>query len=144
MIGNTEFAKEQTMKLNDFVVEVHEAARLMGWWDKPRSALEVQMLIVSEVAEATEEVRKSTPAAYVINHAGVPVELESLDFTSLVVIDNDQHRYLKPEGEMIELVDAMIRIMDYAGYRKWDLEAALRLKFEYNKTRSHRHGGKAY
>ena len=38
MIGNMEFAKEQRMKLNDFVVEVHEAAlRLKFEYNKTRS-----------------------------------------------------------------------------------------------------------
>jgi len=41
-----------------------------------------------------------------------------------------------------ELADCCIRIFDYCGSRKIDLEKALLKKIEYNKTRSHRHGKK--
>jgi hypothetical protein len=37
-----------------------------------------------------------------------------------------------------------LRIADYCGHKGWDLEAALRMKMDYNKTRPHRHGGKKF
>lgn len=37
--------------------KIHALAVKNGWWESPRSPLEVHMLIVSEVAEATEAVR---------------------------------------------------------------------------------------
>lgn len=48
----------------------------------------------------------------------------------------------KPEGVAVELADCLLRILDYCGYAGIDIEEALRLKHEYNKTRSYRHGGK--
>jgi len=41
-----------------------------------------------------------------------------------------------------ELADCCIRIFDYCGHRKIDLEKALNKKIEYNKTRPYRHGKK--
>jgi len=41
-----------------------------------------------------------------------------------------------------ELADCCIRIFDYCGSRKIDLEKALTKKIAYNKTRPHRHGKK--
>jgi len=41
-----------------------------------------------------------------------------------------------------ELADCCIRIFDYCGSRKIDLEKALLKKIKYNKTRSYRHGKK--
>lgn len=41
-----------------------------------------------------------------------------------------------------ELADCCIRIFDYCGARKIDLERALLKKIEYNKTRTYRHGKK--
>ncbi len=41
-----------------------------------------------------------------------------------------------------ELADCCIRIFDYCGARKIDLEDALEKKIEYNKTRPYRHGKK--
>ena len=48
----------------------------------------------------------------------------------------------KPEGFPIEIADTIIRIFDLCGYLDIDLEEAIRLKMEYNKTRSYRHGNK--
>lgn len=62
----------------------------------------------------------------------------------LVLPESDLWRAdMKPEGEAIELADAIIRAMDYFGGMGWDLEKAITLKHEYNKTRAFRHGGKA-
>lgn len=103
--------------INDLVKEVYENAKDKGWHESPRSALEIHMLIVSEVAEATEAVRSN---------------LLPILFTESG----------KPEGEAIELADAVIRIMDYFGSKGWDLQQAIDIKHEYNKTRPYRHGGK--
>jgi hypothetical protein len=49
----------------------------------------------------------------------------------------------KPEGIPIELADCIIRIFDYCGKEGINIEEAIRIKHEYNKTRPYRHGGKA-
>jgi len=102
------------MRIREWQTIVHMLAKEKGWYETERTPLEYHMLIVSEVAEATEAVRSGQPPT----NTG------------------------KPEGEMIELADAVIRIMDYFEYRGFDLEGAIRTKHEYNKTRPHRHGGK--
>ena len=48
----------------------------------------------------------------------------------------------KPEGVAVELADCVIRILDYCGHAGIDIEEAIRIKHEYNKTRPYRHGGK--
>jgi hypothetical protein len=110
------------MTLNEWCKAVHDLAIQKGFYEKPRSPLESHMLMVSEIAEASEEVRADCPDSYYVEGDTGPVR--------------------KPEGEMIELVDCMIRIMDYFAYKDWDLEAALRCKHVYNKTRPHKHGKK--
>lgn len=47
-------------------------------------------------------------------------------------------------SEAIELADAIIRIMDYFGYKNWNLEEILNIKIQYNKTRAYRHGNKKF
>lgn len=105
--------------MKDLVKRIHELAKSKGWWEEPRSPLEIHMLVVSEIAEATEEARKGTDPIYF----------------------RDEY---KPEGEQIELADAVIRIMDYFGHKGWDLLETIELKMAYNKNRGHRHGGKKY
>ena len=107
------------MTINELVKEAFKNAVEKGWHDKTNSPLEYHMLIVSEIAEATEEVRNKKLAVYTASDSS------------------------KPEGELIELADAIIRIADYCGFMHWDLEAAIKMKMEYNKTRPYKHGGKA-
>lgn len=52
------------------------------------------------------------------------------------LVDADE----KPEGELIEIADAIIRLADYCGRNGWDLEEAVNLKMQYNKTRPYKHG----
>lgn len=48
----------------------------------------------------------------------------------------------KPHGLPSELADILIRVGDDAGAVGVDLDHATRVKLDFNKTRSHRHGGK--
>ncbi|MBI4982335.1 MAG: hypothetical protein HZC15_04255 [Candidatus Omnitrophica bacterium] len=48
----------------------------------------------------------------------------------------------KTEEVAEELADCLIRIFDYCGARKINLEQALLKKIEYNKTRPYKHGKK--
>jgi NTP pyrophosphatase (non-canonical NTP hydrolase) len=43
-----------------------------------------------------------------------------------------------------ELADVCIRVFDLCGAKGIDLEAAISKKMEYNKSRTYKHGGKAY
>ena len=107
------------MSLNAIAKEVYETSREKGWHDSPRETGTIHMLIVSEIAEATEAARMSQ---------------EPMWYT----------REGKPEGEAVELADAVIRIMDYFASKGWNLDHVINEKIAYNKTRSYRHGGKKF
>jgi len=107
------------MNLNELVRAVHEQAIRSGWWEKDliRTPLEIHMLCVSEIAEATESVRKGELPEFMDDKC-------------------------KPQGEAVELADCVIRICDYFGYKDWDLEDVIARKLTYNKSREYRHGKK--
>lgn len=140
------------MTVNELTTKCGEQAKASGWWSKEASELEIHMLIVSEVAEATEEVRNKRPSDYVDlgNRAGVRTEYVH-PFLPVAKARAATHIHpdilneilaLKPEGEAVELADAVIRVMGYFAKNGWDLEDTILRKLAYNATRGHRHGGK--
>lgn len=100
--------------LNPHVLEIHGTAKSKGWWDQPRKDAESLQLVLSELAEATEEVRNRKPAVYAEYHDVIFLDAENIGA-----------RKLKPEGEAIEILDAVIRLFDWAGFKGLDLDAAM-------------------
>lgn len=101
------------MSLNDYADEVHKANA--KWWidietGEPlkRNKGEMQMLIVSEIAEAMEGVRKD------------------------LMDDKLPHRKM----EEVEMADALIRILDYCAGHGLDIDGAYREKMAYNARRA--------
>lgn len=124
--------KDTTLELAAFSKEVHQVAVDHGFWTEPHSKtpLESLMLMVTELAEAAEEVRKGTPKLYQELAGGIIAPLEAPSWSSRG----------KPEGEAAELADCLIRILDHCEFFKIPLIEALRVKSEYNKTRPYLHG----
>jgi len=98
--------------INQLVVETHVANE--KWWHDihtgqrlDRNKGELLMLMVSEIAECMEGVRKNLPD------------------------DKLPHRSM----EEVELADCLIRIFDYAGGFGLDLQGAYEEKMKYNATR---------
>lgn len=110
-------------ELADMQALVHQTAIDHGWWEGVTVGIipEKLALIHSEVSEALEEYRKG-------DHPLVETYFVGPD--------------RKPEGFGVELADAIIRILDLAGYLGINMAEAVALKHNYNITRSYRHGGK--
>ena len=103
--------------LTDLAQDIYDNAKAHGWWDKPRSFGDIIALCHSELSEALEEYRNGKPAIYYGEDG-------------------------KPEGIAVEMIDCIIRILDWCGHEAIDVDEILKIKHEYNKTRPYRHGGK--
>ncbi len=127
--------------LNNLGVEAYNAAKRRGWYEsRPLRPLERHALISSEVAEATEAVRDGVPrVCKLVSSSADPSVNVFADLTAPDFLELDG----KPEGEFVELADAVIRIADYFGSAGLNLGDIVALKMEYNEKRAHRHGGKA-
>ena len=92
---------------------VHANAVEHGWWEEPREDGTLIALIMSEAAEALEALRKGNgPDEYCPQFSGAEVEL----------------------------ADVIIRIMDMAEAKGWNVAGAIVAKHEFNKTRPYKHG----
>ncbi|KKM97749.1 hypothetical protein LCGC14_1164920 [marine sediment metagenome] len=114
------------MNINELIAQAHETALKKGWWDDDPPTMSKLMLIVTEVAEAAEELRDGV------------AEANGYD-----VINYEHVSGAKPEGFSTELADILIRVADLCGRYNIDLDRALEVKMAYNRTRPYRHGGKA-
>lgn len=104
--------------------EVGAINKANGWredWQlSPTKVLSMLMLIVTEVAEAAEEVRK--PDAWV---------------RTTFTMQGPARAALAEE-----LADVLIRVMDMADALGLDMDEAVTAKLAKNRTRGYRHGGK--
>lgn len=120
------------MTLNELANDIHDNAKRHGWWDQPREFGTVVALCHSELSEALEEHRNGRPMVYADNYH---TEARNLDPRLFSPLD-------KPEGIAVEMIDCVIRILDYLAHEGVDIDLILRLKHNYNRNRPYRHGGK--
>tara|TARA_E500000331_G_scaffold342891_1_gene377053 strand:- start:387 stop:722 length:336 start_codon:yes stop_codon:yes gene_type:complete len=109
------------MRINDLVKASYQNAKDHGWHDEPRTVGDLICLMHSELSEALEEHRNGKAPSQTYYNETKPS---------------------KPEGIPIELADCIIRIFDFCGLHNIDLEKALEIKMDYNRTRPYRHGNK--
>lgn len=119
----SDFEPMEQESISYLIHEAHKNARLKGFWDSPRTEAEMLFLIITELCEAGEELRKPTE---IPRHEILWKEIEN--------------KHLKPYGFPIEIADAVIRIFDLCGGMHIDLMQAIQVKMSYNKIREYKHG----
>ena len=103
-------------------------------------------LIHSEISEALEELRKGHDPlkTYYSQTSKTGLGEAHLYFDEQVFekVHGVDTPTLKPEGFLVELADAVIRIGDLVFLLGGDLQAAVNEKHDYNRTRPYKHGKK--
>lgn len=105
------------MTISELCERAYAQAKAKGFHDVSSTVDRRLMLIVGELSEAHEELRKGHGASHIYYQADG-----------------------KPEGFAFEIADTVIRIADMAESMGIHLEEAIRQKLEYNATRPHMHG----
>ena len=95
---------------NELAKSIHENAVALGWWETKRSLVEIIALIHSEFSEALKEYREENPLLY----------YQIIDERTGSKLDGK-----KPEGIAVELADAVIRILDYCGKERIDIDEVI-------------------
>lgn len=131
--------------LNKLAQEINKNAKDHGWWEDERSFPEIVALCHSELSEALEEYREGKPMVYFPCNGGGECHPDNCGSRIYDPENPDGECSAlskKPEGIAIELADCIIRILDFCGHAEIDIEQAIAIKHEYNKSRPYRHGGK--
>lgn len=110
--------------LNEFAKEVHANAVAHGWYDGgERTEAEIFANIHSEWSEAFDAYAHGLPWYY--HHCGDPATKDRIcedfaDCYSRKIGWEGDHCFMrnkKPEGIAVELIDGVIRILDFVGYK---------------------------
>jgi NTP pyrophosphatase (non-canonical NTP hydrolase) len=114
--------------LTQLRIEAHATAVEHGFTDA--TPLEELCLIHTEISEAVEDIREGK-------------ELNAFLYKISNLATTDKYSpHLKPIGIPSEMADIIIRVLDFCGKHRIDIERAVLEKMEYNKTRPFKHGGK--
>ena len=108
--------------LNQLADLIHQDAIAKGWWEEDRNFGELIALMHSELSEALESWRKDEEALF---YNALPKGT----------------KIWKPEWWAVELIDALIRILDCLAAHEIDTDSIVEEKMVYNRTREWRHGG---
>lgn len=129
----------QTGALNAVAKEAYDVAVSKGFWaprgtdgSEPCNTIGKLLLIHSEVSEAAEDLRKGKLG---LTYSSIGQLAENLGGTLPIP---------KPEGLPSEIADILIRTLDLAHGMGIDVDAVVKQKMAYNKTRSAMNGGKKF
>lgn len=129
--------------MKNLIDKAHGTAKEKGFWDTERNVSEMLMLIVSELAEAQEALRKDH-FAKPLTTASLAHDLELLKTDEEFELNISEwkesfEQHIKSSFED-EIADVAIRLFDLCGGLNIDLEKHIELKMKYNSMRGYKHG----
>lgn len=129
--------------MKNLIEKAHSTAKEKGFWESERNTPELLMLIVSELSEALEALRKNHYADKSVadglkqdidlNHTDDEFQMNRGIWKALF------EEKIKSSFED-EIADVAIRLFDLCGGLNIDLEKHIELKMKYNSMRGYKHG----
>ena len=126
--------------MEKLIEKAHGVAKEKGFWDEERNVPEMLMLVVSELSEALEALRKGHYAEPFAT-AVLAKDLNNWDDSLKDAWKNGFEKAVKSSFED-EIADVAIRLFDMCGGLKIDLEKHIEMKMKYNSLRPYKHGKK--
>ena len=126
--------------LNEVRDAIHTNSIAKGFWEEQNTNItEKIMLVVTELSEAVEAMRKLSKEELISEIQGNSATIEAFD---LYGYDHyDFEKFVKDSiGD--EFADSIIRILDLCGRLGIDIEGHIKYKMVYNSTRPYLHGKK--
>ena len=120
-------------------------AKSKGFWEGERNKSELLMLVVSELAEALEALRKDHYADQaVVESLSHDIELDRTDEEFMLKAINWKTSFEQGVKSSFEdeIADVAIRLFDLCGGLGVDLEKHIEMKMKYNSMRGYKHGKK--
>jgi NTP pyrophosphatase (non-canonical NTP hydrolase) len=134
------------MKIKETIEKAHSMAKQKGFWEEEkRNIPQALLLIISEVSEATEALRKDHYADQdVVESLSHDLELDRTDEEFLLKAINWKTSFEQGVKSSFEdeIADVAIRLFDLCGGLGVDLEKHIELKMMYNSMRGYKHGKK--
>ena len=128
--------------MEKLIKESHQMAKDKGFWEEERNKPEMLMLIVSEVSEALEALRKNYQCdPFKAVELYRDIEDGRLDPGLVAAWKKGFESNIKSSFED-ELADVAIRLFDLCGGLNIDLETHIKMKMKYNSLRPYKHGKK--
>lgn len=131
--------------MQQLIKRAHEMAKEKGFWESERNKSELLMLIVSELAEAMEALRKDHYAnKEMIDGLYQDVMIHKYEDEFNIMNGpwkKDFEAHVKSTFED-EIADVAIRLFDLCGGLGVNLEKHVEMKMMYNSMRGYKHGKK--
>lgn len=138
---------EKTKGLTELSKLIHSNNVKKGFYDGEKKNFgELLMLVVTELGEALEGMRKRRFANWVKEATDYKEILKNVTNVSGDVSEKELIARCESFSVNIkdsvedEIADAIIRLFDICGYYEIDIERQIRAKLEFNTTRPYKHG----
>lgn len=135
---------------NSLAKNIHELAQSKGWWENEDADF-LEALASTDAMAGLDHVRQKlaeVAARLKRRNDGEMLALIHSEVTEALEAIRHQNppddKIPEFNGAEAELADVVIRIMDMAHARGWDVARAIVAKHQMNQGRAYKHGGKAF